>query len=73
VELTVYKADFEITCWHEYCSSWCNWLDGGRCLLFEQKLKRESYNAYDEGPDTLRCQSCVKLCANLEREDEEVG
>jgi hypothetical protein len=71
VEIAIYKADFEIVCWHEYCVRRCNWLDTERCILFDQKLKKEDFNAYDEGPDTLRCKSCVTLCANLEREDEE--
>jgi hypothetical protein len=75
VELTVYKADFEITCWHEFCSGRCNWLSEGRCLLFEQALKKKPSVAYmhSDMPNIFRCQSCVKLCANLAREDEEVG
>jgi hypothetical protein len=75
VEITVYKADFTVACWYEYCVGCCDWLEGKTCLLFNQKLKmkQEEYNAYDEMPDILRCKSCVTLCANLTYESEEVS
>jgi hypothetical protein len=72
MELTVYKADFTVECWHEFYGR-CGWLEYEQCLciLFNQKLKRENHNAYDEGPEILRCKTCITFCANMPREDME--
>jgi hypothetical protein len=72
MEVTIYKADFVIKCWHEFCGS-CDWQEDNKCLLFNQNLKRINYNSYGEGPEILRCKTCITLCANMLREDFEEG
>jgi hypothetical protein len=72
MEVTVYKANFAIECWHEFCGG-CGWLEGEKCLLFEQKLKKEVYDMFGEGPTILRCKTCVTFCSNMPREDFEEG
>jgi hypothetical protein len=68
MEVTIYKADFSIKCWHEFCGS-CEWRVGKKCLLFEQRLKEERYGMFDEGPSIVRCKVCMSFCANMPRED----
>jgi hypothetical protein len=65
---TVFKADFVIECWHEFCGN-CNWREDKKCLLFYQKLRKLDINAYDEGPEILRCKTCITFCANMPYEE----
>lgn len=64
--ITVYRADFQISCWHEFCAQ-CGWLEekGKEYLLFDQTLKKIQADLYDDGPVTLRCKVCVNLCRNF--------
>lgn len=73
MDKTIFSANFTITCIHEFCSGSCEWLETGKCILFNQKLKRLGDNAYDEGPDILRCKMCITFCGNLPYEEEETG
>jgi hypothetical protein len=67
-EITVYKANFVIKCWHEFCGR-CDWRENKKCLLFDQNLKEENYNAFGEGYEILRCKTCKTFCDNMPRED----
>ena len=70
MDLTIYKADFTIECWHEFC--WrCGWKEEKKCLLFDRKLKQVDGGMYGEGPTILRCKACVDFCTNMPREDIE--
>jgi hypothetical protein len=70
MELTLYKADFTIECWHEFC--WrCDWKVGKECTLFNQKLKQENLGIFGEGPSILRCKACTNFCSNMPQEDIE--
>jgi hypothetical protein len=70
--VTVYTANFIIECWHEFCGN-CNWQDGEKCLLFEQKLKTNRFNAFGEGSEILRCKACMIFCSNMPSEDFDEG
>jgi hypothetical protein len=70
MDLTVYKANTTIECWHEFC--WrCEWVEGKKCLLFNQRLNQVDSGIYDEGPTILRCKTCINFCANMPYEDIE--
>jgi hypothetical protein len=71
MDYTLYKANFEITCWHDYCYG-CNWIEKKICLLFNQKLKEDGNDdIYNEFPSVLRCKACIELCSNLPQENIE--
>lgn len=40
-DITLYKAGFEIECWHDFCGP-CSWREGKRCLLLDTGLKLDA-------------------------------
>ena len=71
-DITLYKAGFEIECWHDFCGP-CSWREGKRCLLLDTGLKQNGYDdGYGEFPTILRCKSCLSLCSNMLCEYKEI-